>query len=95
MELIKLLKKTLLGFINGKKDSQILPLSVKRLGIYYLQNGAALIMGYLQISWATSIFHQVALLATMCFCLISTPACTYIYMYHYSSHVLVATRIRL
>ncbi len=34
----------------------------------------ALIMGYLKISWATSIFHQVALLATMCFCLISTPA---------------------
>ncbi len=31
-------------------------------------------MGYLKISWATSIFHQVALLATMCFCLISTPA---------------------
>ncbi len=33
----------------------------------------ALIMGYVKISWATSIFHQVALLATMCFCLISTP----------------------
>ncbi len=31
-------------------------------------------MGYLKISWATTIFHQVALLATMCFCLISTPA---------------------
>ena len=30
-------------------------------------------MGYLKIPWATSIFHQVALLATMCFCLISTP----------------------
>ncbi len=40
---------------------------------YYLQNGALLIMGYLKISWATSIFVQVALLATMCFCLISTP----------------------
>ncbi len=32
MELIKLLK-TLLGFINGKKSSQILLLSLKRLGI--------------------------------------------------------------
>ena len=40
---------------------------------YYLQNGAVLRLGYLKISWATSIFHQVALLATMCFCLISTP----------------------
>ena len=40
---------------------------------YYLQNGAVFIMGYLKISWATSIFLQVALLATMCFCLISTP----------------------
>ncbi len=41
---------------------------------YYLQNCAVLIMGYLNISRATSIFHQVALLATMHFCLISTPA---------------------
>ncbi len=39
---------------------------------YYLQNGA-LIMGYPNISGAIKIFHQVALLATMCFCLISTP----------------------
>ncbi len=39
---------------------------------YYLQNCAALI-GYLNISWTTNIFHQVALLATVCFCLISTP----------------------
>ncbi len=39
---------------------------------YYLQN-SAVIMGYLKLSWANSIFHQVALLATMCFCLISTP----------------------
>ncbi len=44
---------------------------------YYLQNGAALMMGYLKISWATSIFHQLALLATMCFCLISTPGVVY------------------
>ncbi len=30
-------------------------------------------MGYLNIARTTNIFHQVALLATMCFCLISTP----------------------
>ncbi len=33
MELIKLLIKTLLVFINGKSGSQILLVSLKRLGI--------------------------------------------------------------
>ncbi len=33
MELIKLLKNIYTGFINGKKGSQILLLSLKRLGI--------------------------------------------------------------
>ncbi len=68
----KVIKK-LLGFINGKRGSQILPFVFKMLR-HYLQNGAALIIGYLNIAWTTKLFHQVALLATMCFCLISTPA---------------------
>ncbi len=50
---------------------QIFLLSLKRVDIICKM---ALIMGYLKISWAISIFHQVALLATMCFCLIYTPA---------------------
>ncbi len=49
--------------------TQILLLSLKRVGIICKM---ALIMGYLKILWATSIFQQVALLTTMCFCLIST-----------------------
>ncbi len=49
----------------------MLPLCPK--GVHYLQNGTALIIGYLNISRATNIFPQVALLATMCFCLISVP----------------------
>ncbi len=48
---------------------------------YYLQNGTALIMGYLNLARTTNIFHQVALLATMCFCLISTPASNTLYGY--------------
>ena len=60
MALIKLLKKTLLGLINGKRGSQTSSFVVQTFR-YYLQNGAALIMGYLNIARTTKIFHHVLL----------------------------------
>ena len=71
IESIKLFLKKLLGFINRKSAANTY--FVFKTFRYYLQKGAVLIMDYLKISWPTSIFQQVALLATMCFCLISTP----------------------
>ncbi len=73
MELRKLLQKLYWGLlmVKGQPNTSFVFKTIR----YYLQNGAALIMGYLNIARATNIYHQVALLAPMCFCLISTPAC--------------------
>ncbi len=70
MESIKLFKKQYWGLLMVKRAAKSFVFKTFR---YYLQNGAALIMGYLNIARTTKIFHQVALLATMCFCLISSP----------------------
>ena len=72
MELIKLfLNKYYWGLLMVKVQPNTS--FVFKTFMYYLQNGAVLIMGYLKILWATSIFHHVALLDTMCLSLISTP----------------------